>query len=216
MEVVGGRHVDAEEVAPLADEDDHADAGREAQHHGVRNELDDAAEACQAEQQQNRSGHEGGELQTGDAVLGRNARQNDDESARRARDLYPAAAEHGHDERCHDGRVDALLRLRAGGDGKGHGQRQRDDADDHAGGQIGEPVAAAQQTTSMGFEQGDHSGRARKNRGASIPLPVPRPARYLPQPGLASGRLSVPQPPGPLPGRCPPPWRSRRRSSSRR
>jgi hypothetical protein len=46
----------------------------------------------------------------------------------------------------------ALFGLRAGGNGEGHGERKRDDADGGAGDDVREPMAAAEQSLAVGFD----------------------------------------------------------------
>ena len=68
-----------------------------------------------------------------EAVLGDDGREDDDERRRRPGDLVlRAAGQRDHDARD-DGRVEAVLRRHADGDGERHRERQRDDADHHAG-----------------------------------------------------------------------------------
>ena len=86
-----GRH--AKEILPLPDPDDDADTGGETDNHRCRDEFDDVAHARHAEQHQNDPGHQGGDLQAVDAVLGGDGGQDDDESASGSGDLDPAAAE---------------------------------------------------------------------------------------------------------------------------
>ena len=58
-------------------------------------------------------------------------------------DLELAAPEQRHDRAGDDGRVEAVLRRRADGDGERHRERQRHDPDDHAGEHVGAQVAEA-------------------------------------------------------------------------
>ncbi|MCY1413089.1 hypothetical protein D9M71_285140 [compost metagenome] len=148
VEMLAADRRQAEEVLPLADPDDHPDAGGEADDHRRRDELDDRPQARHAEQQEDDPGHDGGDLQPVDAVLRGHPGEDDDEGAGRPGDLHSAAAEQGDQRAGDDRRVDALLRLDPGtdGDGEGHRQRQRHHPDDHPGNQVARPVRAAQQT----------------------------------------------------------------------
>ncbi len=132
----------AEKVAPLTHEDDDADARGETDDDRGRDELDDRAQARQAHQYQDRTRHERGDLQAGDAVLRGDARQDGDEGACRAGDLHAGAAEQRDGDTAHDGGVEPLLRARARRDREGHRQRKRDDADDHAGRDVAAPRTA--------------------------------------------------------------------------
>ena len=96
-------HAQAEKVLDLTREDDHGDAAREADDHGVRNELDHAAELRDAHHDQHDAGHERRDDQSVDAVLLHDAVHDDDERAGRAADLHARAAERG-DEKAGDDR----------------------------------------------------------------------------------------------------------------
>ena len=82
------------------------------------------------------AGHHRAHEQAVDAVLGDDARDHDDERAGRSADLHVRSAERRDDEAGDDRAVDAGLRRHARRDGEGHRQRQRDQADRHAGDQI--------------------------------------------------------------------------------
>jgi hypothetical protein len=103
------------------------------------------------EKEQHHASHHGGDLQAVDAVLRGDACEDDDEGAGRPGDLHTAAAERGNQEARDNRGVEALLRLGARRDGKGHRQRQRDDADDHPGDDIGKPVRPREQAGYAGF-----------------------------------------------------------------
>ena len=141
----------AEEVLPLPDPDDDADAGSEAGDHGIGNEPEHAAELRRAEQDQDHAGHAGGEQQAVDAVLGGDAGEDHDERAGRAGDLDAAAAEQRDHDAGDDRRVDALFGLDAGGDRERHGERQGDHADDDAGDDVARPLIALEQSCSGCF-----------------------------------------------------------------
>ncbi|MNN31671.1 hypothetical protein D3C81_1453680 [compost metagenome] len=158
VEMLAADRRQAEEVLPLADPDDHPDAGGEADDDRRGDELDDRAEARHAKRQEDDAGHDGGDLQPVDAVLGGDPGEDDDEGAGRPGDLHPAAAQQGYRQAGDDRGVDALLRLHPGadGDGEGHGQRQRDDADDRPRDQVAQPVLATEQACFPCFLYGDH------------------------------------------------------------
>ncbi len=117
-----GRLREAEEVAPLAHEYDDRDACGEAQHHGLRDEADDAAEFGQPQQQEHRPGQQRHDLKSDQPVLGSDAEEEDRERAGRPCDLNARSTEQRDeqpgDERC----VEALLRLGAGCDRERHGE----------------------------------------------------------------------------------------------
>jgi len=163
---VSGRLGQAEKVLPLAYPDDHADPGGKAGDDRRRDVAHHRAQARDPEQHQDAAGHERGQLQAGDAVLAGDAGQDHDEGAGGAGDLQAAAAEYRDGQAGDDGGVQPLLRLGSGSDGKGHGQRQGDDADDDPGNDIGQPMFAAEQAGAVGFEKGDHFGRQDVKAGA--------------------------------------------------
>ena len=71
-------------------------------------------------------------------------------------DLQAAATEQRDESARDDGRVDALLGLRARSDREGHCERQRDDADDEPRDEVAQPVLALQQTGLPGLANRDH------------------------------------------------------------
>ena len=146
----------AEEILPLAHEDDDGNAGREADDDGVRDEADDAAELQESHREQHHAGHQRRGLQSRDAVLRRDAGEHRDEGAGRAGNLHARAAEDGCRKPGNDRRVQPLLRLGAGGDGEGHRERQRDDADDDARDDVPPDFAPAKQSRLAGFQECDH------------------------------------------------------------
>ena len=156
VKMLTGDAVQPEEVLPLAGPDDHRDAGGETDDHRVGNELDDRTQPRRAEQREDHAGEHRRDLQAGHAVLGGDARENDDERAGGSGDLNAAAAEDRYQQSRDDRGVDALLGFCAGGDCERHCQRQRNDADDGARDDVARPMFAAQKTGAMGFEQRDH------------------------------------------------------------
>ncbi len=153
----------AQEIAPLAHENDDADAGSEADDHRRRNEADDGTHFRGTHQHQHGACHERGRLQARNAISGSDAGEDGDECARGSGDLDTAAAEYRDACAPDDGRVEPLLRARSRGDGEGHREGQGHDADDQAGDDVRQPVAAAKQAHATGLEQGDH----RESGGAS-------------------------------------------------
>ena len=137
--------LEAEHVAQLCGENRHGDARREADDDGIRDELDDRAEAEHAHQHEQHAGQQRGHRETRDAILRarHDAVNDDDERARRPAYLHTAAAEQRDDEAGHDGRDDALLGRHAAGDAEGDGKRQRHDTHDDAGQHILPQLLAA-------------------------------------------------------------------------
>ena len=129
--------VQTEHVGDLRREDRHGDAAREADDDGVGDELDDGSEPEDAHQHEQHAGHQRGDDQARLAVLLDDAVYDDDECARRPSDLYAASSQQRDDQSGEDGRDDALLGRYARGDAERDSQRQRDDADDDAGHQVG-------------------------------------------------------------------------------
>src|SRR5690606_15943232 len=100
------------------------------------------------------------------------AGEDDDESAGGPGDPHPRAAEQRYRDAGDDRRVQALFRLHARGDREGHRQRQRDHADDQAGGDVAWPVARAVEPAAARFEQG---GPARSAALAPTTVRTPDP-----------------------------------------
>jgi hypothetical protein len=157
VKMLAGHCRQTEEVLPLPGPDDDGDARSETRDDGIGNELDDRPETRDAEEQQDHAGQQRRDLQPVDAVPGSNARQDDDERAGRTCNLQPTAPEHGNSQAGDDGRVEALLGFGPRSDRKRHRQRQRHDADDHAGNDVAQPVCAAQQARMPSLQQSDHS-----------------------------------------------------------
>jgi hypothetical protein len=141
----------AEEVLPLTDPDDDADAGREACNHGIGDEAQHAAELRGAEQNQDDSRHAGGEQQAIHAMLRGDAGKDHDERSGRSGDLDAAAAAQRNHDTGDDCGVDALLGLDAGRDRERHCKRQGDDADDDACDEVACPMIAAEKSCLGGF-----------------------------------------------------------------
>ena len=126
----------AEQVLDLTGEDDHGDAGGEADRHRKGDELDEGAEAKKARRNEQQTGQEGRQDQPVDAVLRHGRRHQHDERPGRPADLEPRAAERGDEKPAEDRGVEPLGRRRAGRDGDGHRQRQRDDGDGQPGDRV--------------------------------------------------------------------------------
>src|SRR5260370_644018 len=110
--------------------------------HGRGKILPRRANAGNAEKDEQTAGHNGAHEEAVDAVFGDNAGNDYDECAGRPADLRFGAAESGHDESSDDGAIDSGLWGHAGGDGKGHGQRQRDQADGYSRNEVGQKFVA--------------------------------------------------------------------------
>ena len=145
-----------EKILPFPHPDDYRDTGRETHDDRIGNVLDDRAQPRDTEQEQHQAGHQRGNLQAVDAMIRRDAGEDGDEGAGRARDLQPGPAQNGHDESADDRRIQSLFGFRARGDGKRHGERQCDDADDNAGNDVRWPMLPTQQAGTLCFEEGDH------------------------------------------------------------
>ena len=197
--LAGNRRVQAEEILPLPDEDDHGDTRREADDYGIRDEADHAPELRESHREQHHARHQGRDLQPRDPVLRRDAGEHDDEGAGRPGDLHASTAQKRSREAGDDGRVEPLLGFRAGSDRKGHRERQRHDADDDARDEVSPDLGAAEEARAVRFEQGDHRGIGgvcpwihdyrRGPRSALVPWhPV---ARWTQNCGAAAGHLPV-------------------------
>jgi hypothetical protein len=143
-EEVGGHLPDLEtqEVLHLRERDDDRNAVGEADHDRHRHEADHLPELEEAHRHQQQAGHHGGDQQVRNAVALDDGIEQGDERPRRARDLYPRAAQGGDDETTHDRRDQALLRLDAGGDAERHRQRHRDTGDRETGAEVGSKIGA--------------------------------------------------------------------------
>ncbi|MGC2032350.1 MAG: hypothetical protein WA642_20195 [Steroidobacteraceae bacterium] len=137
----------------MADENDDSDPGREGGNDGIGNVLDDRAQTGDAEYQQDDPGHQRGDLQPGDAMLGGNDGEHGDESARGPGNLYPGSAEDGRQQRSDDCRIQSLLRPRARCDREGHCQRQRHDTHHDTGQHIVANLGSRPQSSRFGLEQ---------------------------------------------------------------
>ncbi len=135
-------HAQAEQVPDLSAGDQDGNAVGEADDHRAWKILHRGAHAGDAEKDEQNAGHHGAHEEAVDAVFGDNAGNDYDECAGRPADLRFGAAESGHDESSDDGAIDSGLWGHAGGDGKGHGQRQRDQADGYSRNEVGQKFVA--------------------------------------------------------------------------
>jgi hypothetical protein len=131
VEEFGRQVVDAqaEEILDLGEEDDDGNAVGEADDDGDRDEADQLPHPRQSHGKQEDAGQHGCSEQVVEAVDGHDAVNNGDESAGRAADLNARATEERGQEAGDDGGPDTGRRRAAGGDGKGHGQWQGENAD---------------------------------------------------------------------------------------
>src|ERR1043166_2696310 len=127
---------EAEEFLDLRAGDENGDAVGKADDYRAGKIFDGRAHAGDAENDQENAGHHGAEEEPFDAVFGDDARDNDHEGAGGTADLRLGAAERGDNEAGDDGAVEAGLRRNTGGDGESHGERQSNEADGDARGQI--------------------------------------------------------------------------------
>ncbi len=128
-------------VLDLKRRDDRGDPGRETRRDRVRDVLDQPAEPREPHRDQKKAGHEAGREQACQAMLGDDRREDDHEGRRRTGHLELATAQQRDHRPRDDRRVEPLLGRRAHGDSERHRQRQGDDADDHAGEDVGTDLA---------------------------------------------------------------------------
>ena len=88
------------------------------------------------------AGHERRDDEAVDAELLHDAVDDDDERAGRSADLDARAAERRDEEAGDDRGVEPAIRRDAAGDRERDGEWERDDADDHSGGEVGEELRA--------------------------------------------------------------------------
>ena len=125
-----GRHrafnVQTEEIFDLRGENRERNAGGEAHHNGIGNELNHAPQAEHPEQNQEETGHHRGHQQPRKPEMLHHSVDDDDESPRRAADLHATAAQCRDHNAGHNGRENAHTRAdrvlhiatRRGGNGK--------------------------------------------------------------------------------------------------
>ena len=148
-----GAHPESQKVADLAHQDDQRDAAREAEGDRIGNELDGAAQAEQPERHEHGARHEGGYREAVQSVPLDDRIHDDDERARRPADLHPRAPQRRDEEARHDRGVEPALGRYAARDGEGDREGQGDDADDYAGGGVGDELPAG-----VAPERGDKLG----------------------------------------------------------
>ena len=159
-------HLQAEEVADLAREDDQRDAGREPDGHGIGDELDRAAHAHEPEDDEDDSGHQRGDEQPVHPVALHHAGDDHDERARGAADLHPRAPQGGDQEAGDDGGVQAALGGQTTGDRERDGERQRHDADDDAGCEVRRELRAGVALERRDELGNEHGLESRKRAGS--------------------------------------------------
>ena len=141
----------SEEVLQLRQPDQHRNAVGEADDDGHRHVAHQCPELEQPHQEQQHAGHRGADQQVGQAVAFDDAVDDDNEGTGRPGNLHPAAAQRRDQKAGNDGREQALFGFDTRGDGKGHGQRQRNDADREAGADVGHQVGP--RIAGQGIEQ---------------------------------------------------------------
>ena len=132
----------AEEILDLGEEDHHGDAVGEADHHRQGDEADERAEPSRTEREEQQAGEHGCHQQVRFAVGGDDAIDDGNEGAGGAADLHPRAAQGEDEEPGDDGGPDAGRGRHATGDGKRHGERQRQHAHGGASREVGEELPA--------------------------------------------------------------------------
>ncbi len=127
-------HGDTEQVGHLADGDHQRGAKGEAEHHRLRDERHQCAEAQQAEQPLEQTGEKGQQQDQGDEALaadvGQGAdagEQHDGDGRRWPADQMPGRAPQAGDDYRHDGRIQAVLCRQPGNQRIGQRLRQRQD-----------------------------------------------------------------------------------------
>src|SRR3984885_576799 len=108
----GTRRMQPEEILPLTDKDDDADAGSKTDDDWNRYVLDDRSKTRRAQTHQDESRHQCCKLQAGYAVLGCDYRKHRNEGACRAGDLYPCSPEQTGAQSRYDCGVESLFRAR--------------------------------------------------------------------------------------------------------
>lgn len=150
------RHLQPEEILDLPGKDDQRDAGREANGNGVRDVLDNGTEPHHPHYNEEEAGKQGRHGEPVVPVLLDNAVNDDDEGASRPTDLHAASTEYRNQETCDNGGVKPLFGFYTGRDGEGDSERERHDANDHAGDSIAEElpggIAFAENCYELGLE----------------------------------------------------------------
>jgi len=156
VEVHASRRRQAKEVLPLAYPDDDTDTGCEPDDYRTGDEAQHSTQLGHAKQDENDSGHAGGQQQPVDAIFRGDAGEDDDESSCRPRDLNAGSPEQRHHQAGNDRRVNTLFGLHARSDGERHGERQRHHAHDDASDEVACPLIASQQSCFCRFNYCNH------------------------------------------------------------
>ena len=104
--------------------------------------LDGATKARESQADEHEARHDGGNGEPVHSVLLHDVVHDDDERAGRAPDLHSRATQRGNDEPRNDRGKDPALGRHTAGDRECDGQRERHDADDHAGAGVGQELGA--------------------------------------------------------------------------
>ena len=171
---VQGAHRQAQEILQLQCSDHHSDAAGEAHRHRIGHQFDEPPQPRQAHEQQDHARHGAGGEQAAETELLGDGKQDHDEGGSGAGDVDARPPGQCDDRARYDGRVEAMLGGNAAGDGQCHGQRQGNDADGGAGGEVADDVptriAAVQDIfQGLGKRQGlavIHGGSFIKERAA--------------------------------------------------
>jgi hypothetical protein len=137
------RELKTGEVAHLAEDDDHGDAGREADGHRIGDVFDKGADAQIPDRDQDHASDQGRQHQAVIAFALDDQRHQHDESACGPADLEAAAAEQRDQEAADDGGIEPAFRADAGRHRDCHRQRQGHDRDGEAGDRVGAQVVEA-------------------------------------------------------------------------
>jgi hypothetical protein len=130
--------------------DEERDPARESDRHGIGDELDRAPQPREPEPDEDQAGHQGGDGEAVHSVPLHDGIHDHHEGAGRPADLDAGTAQRRNEKARNDRRVESALGGNAAGDGKGDGERQRHDADDHPRAHIGEELLAG-----VAAERGD-------------------------------------------------------------
>ena len=145
--------------------------GGEAEHDRVGNELDDPAQPGEPQPDQEEAGHDRGDGEAGQPVLGHDPGHDDDEGPGGPPDLDPGPAQEGDQQAGDNGGVEAPLGGDPAGDGEGDGQGEGHDADDQAGaeirGKLAPGIALGEDGEEFGLE-GRHWGLRKVATGLKI------------------------------------------------
>ena len=130
-------HGQTQQVFNLCGEDGDRDTACESYHNRVGYVLDDGAQSQHAQQDEKNSCHQCGNGQPLHSILLDDAIDNHDEGTCGTANLHLRTSEERDGQTGYDGGDDALLRAHTTGDAKGNGQRQRNNANNDAGHQVG-------------------------------------------------------------------------------